>query len=379
MVARGLLKYEKSYPISQLELLAVLFAVQRFHFYIYGSQQPIQVLTDHSALVEIMDQTPVKQTIARWMFHLAQYNLAVKHIKGLTNVLPDALSRADFSSPQIVKVNLVRFSDELKYFLQDRRFVPPEERKKILDEIHQEGHVARDQMMKKLVLERQLYWPNMAADAAKRVRQCAPCMKHNVAKWGYHPRRTMSADAPMQRLQIDIMELPQCREHVAVLVIICVFSGFLFLKPLKSKSAESCAEAFMEVVWLFGPPLQIISDNASDFVNKLWARLLNLLGIQQDLIPAYYPLPKGRVERAIGSIRMTLRKYLEGDTNWRQKLGLVQFRLNSLISAATKSTPFALMFGRSPTFPTPDQKMETEDDWKQLQIEFTTIVQPTQC
>jgi len=377
MVARGLQKYEKSYPIFQLELLAILFAVQKFHFYIYGSMQPIQVLTDHSALVDIMTQSPIKQTIARWMFQLTQYNLVVRHIKGLSNILPDSLSRAEYPQAQPIKVSEVRFSDELKYFLQDRRFVPLSERKKILDDVHQEGHVARDQMMRKLVLERQLYWQNMAADVTKRVRQCAPCMKHNVAKWGYHPRRTASAEAPMQRVQIDLMELPPCQEYVAILVIICVFSGFLFLRPLKSKSAEGCAEAFLEIVWLFGPPLHIMSDNASDFVNKLWSRLLQLLGIQQDLIPAYYPLPKGRVERAIGSIRMTLRKYLEGETNWVAKLGLVQFRLNSLISAATKSTPFALMFARSPTFPTPEQKVETDDDWKQLQIEFTSIVQPT--
>jgi len=375
MAARGLLSYEKSYPIYQLELLAIVFAVNKFHLYVFGSSIPIQVLTDHSALVEIMSNEPIKQTIARWLFQLMQYNLVFKHIKGKSNTLPDILSRAEFPSPEIVKVNLVRFSDELKFFLHDRQLVPPENRQEILNQVHNEGHFAREQMMKKLVLERQVYWPKMAQDVARRVRQCAACMKHNVAKWGYHPRRTATAEFPMQSLQIDVMELPKCNDYVAVLVIICVFSGFLFLRPLKSKTAQACAEAFLDIVWLFGPPLQITSDNASDFINALWSKLLSFLGVEQKLIPAYYPLPKGRVERAIGAIRVTLRKYLEGDTNWVSKLGLVQFRLNSLIAAATKSSPFALMFGRSSSFSTHNE--EEKLDWSALQIELTSIVHPT--
>jgi len=376
MVARGLLSYERSYPIYQLELLAIVFAATKFHHYIFGSTSSIEVLTDHSALVELMAKEPVKQTVARWLFQLNQYKLVFKHIKGNTNTLPDLLSRATFPPPSVMQVSVVRFSDELKFFLQDRQLVPEENRKRLLDEVHAEGHVGRDQLMKKLVLQRQVYWPNMAADAARRIRQCAACMKHNVTRWGYHPRRTMSADRPMQKLQIDIMELPNCQGYVAVLVIICVFSGFLFLRPLKNKTAEACATAFLEVVWLFGPPLEIVSDNASDFINKLWSALLDLLGVRQEIIPPYYPLPKGRVERAIGAIRILLRKYLEGDTDWVSKLGLVQFRLNSVISAATKSTPFALMFARAPTFPPLEGKGDDIEAWENIQVELTNIVQP---
>ena len=52
-VSRRLTKSESNYTISEIELLAIIFAIERFDSYI--SRAEFEVITDHSALVDIFD------------------------------------------------------------------------------------------------------------------------------------------------------------------------------------------------------------------------------------------------------------------------------------------------------------------------------------
>lgn len=53
--SRALLQSEKNYPITELETLAVVWAVSHFHSYLYGHR--VTVYTDHSA-VKVVLETP---------------------------------------------------------------------------------------------------------------------------------------------------------------------------------------------------------------------------------------------------------------------------------------------------------------------------------
>ncbi|SAM02503.1 hypothetical protein [Absidia glauca] len=89
--ARSLSKSERNYNTTKRELLAVVFALNKFHKYLWGNH--FTLFTDHKALVYIHTQKYANPMMINWYDTLLQYNFTVAHIPGMTNILPDALSR----------------------------------------------------------------------------------------------------------------------------------------------------------------------------------------------------------------------------------------------------------------------------------------------
>ena len=66
---------ERSYSATNLECLAVVWAVQYFRKYVAGSH--FQIMTDHTAITSLMKtQNPHRQT-ARWIITLQEYDFEV--------------------------------------------------------------------------------------------------------------------------------------------------------------------------------------------------------------------------------------------------------------------------------------------------------------
>ena len=62
--SRSLQKHENNYGVSELEALAVVWAVKHFHSYLYG--HPCTVYTDHSALKSLLNTPSPSGKLARW-------------------------------------------------------------------------------------------------------------------------------------------------------------------------------------------------------------------------------------------------------------------------------------------------------------------------
>ncbi|KAJ0391755.1 hypothetical protein P43SY_010951 [Pythium insidiosum] len=83
---------QSNYPITHLECLAVVWAIQHFRPYLYGRE--FEVVTDHAALKWLMTARELERRLHRWALTLQKYNFTVVYRPGKTNVVPDALSRA---------------------------------------------------------------------------------------------------------------------------------------------------------------------------------------------------------------------------------------------------------------------------------------------
>ena len=88
---------EQKYAPTQLEVAALVYAVEHFEVYLLG--QPFTVYTDHQPLVNAFIVHLKSQTrglLARWYLRLARFlpNMKVEYKSGATNVVADALSRA---------------------------------------------------------------------------------------------------------------------------------------------------------------------------------------------------------------------------------------------------------------------------------------------
>jgi ribonuclease HI len=81
---------QKNYSATELECLAVIWAVEHFHHYL--DIKPFIILTDHSALTWL-HTSPMKGHRARWILRLQPYDFIIKHRPGKENKNADALSR----------------------------------------------------------------------------------------------------------------------------------------------------------------------------------------------------------------------------------------------------------------------------------------------
>ncbi|WJZ81289.1 hypothetical protein VitviT2T_001138 [Vitis vinifera] len=90
-VSKTLNEAQRNYTTTEKELLAVVFALDKFHAYLVGSF--IMVFTDHSALKYLLTKQDAKARLIRWILLLQEFNLQIKDKKGVENVVADHLSR----------------------------------------------------------------------------------------------------------------------------------------------------------------------------------------------------------------------------------------------------------------------------------------------
>jgi hypothetical protein len=82
---------QAKYGITELECLAVVWALKAFRPYVYGRR--VQVITDHNALVWLMSKRGPAPRLHRWALQLADYDMDLVYRPGHENVVADALSR----------------------------------------------------------------------------------------------------------------------------------------------------------------------------------------------------------------------------------------------------------------------------------------------
>ena len=95
--------------------------------------------------------------------------------------------------------------------------------------------------------------------------------------------------APMQDLSIDIKTMPQAfRGYHLLLVITCDQTNFTIAVPLRDRTAQMVAEALMcRVIYLFGPPRQIICDKATEISSAIIQAILCMLNCRLKVISPY--------------------------------------------------------------------------------------------
>ena len=77
--------------------------------------------------------------------------------------------------------------------------------------------------------------------------------------------------APMQDLSIDIKTMPQAfGGYHLLLVITCDQTNFTITVLLRDRTAQTVVEALIfRVIYLFGPPRQILCDEATEFFSAI--------------------------------------------------------------------------------------------------------------
>ena len=92
-VSRSLTKAEKNDVALELECLAIVFACQKFHHYIYGKHKLVE--TDHKPLEVITKKSilAAPRRLQRMLLQLQWYDLEIIYRPGKQQWIADILSR----------------------------------------------------------------------------------------------------------------------------------------------------------------------------------------------------------------------------------------------------------------------------------------------
>ena len=221
-------------------------------------------------------------------------------------------------------------------------------RMKVLKAAHDgAGHLGHRKVL--MIVRRKFTWPLLTKDVVQYCNSCLVCQqcsKASVRKAPMVERPVLSE--PFELLAFDLVgPLPKAKGRFRyVLTAVCMATKWPQAIPLKSITAKAVAEGMINIFSWTALPLELLTDQGTQFVGKLMRELCELLGIRQLKTTAYHPQTNGTVERMHSTLEGMLTKAHQQGMDWAQQIPFSLFALRQLPNRDTLLSPFELVFGR---------------------------------
>jgi transposase InsO family protein len=397
-ISRTLAKAEKQYSQLEKEALAIVFAVKRFHQYLFGNH--FILYSDHKPLESLLNESaPIPQMassrIQRWALTLSAYNYTIQHRPGQNLANADAFSRLPLpetpdnipvpgdvlqtihhlSEHVVTAAHLKKWTDkdpvlsrvrklvqagwptepsdpQLRPYhlrsteisvvdgcllLGSRMIIPKEGRGLVLKQLHL-SHPGICRM--KSLARSYVWWPGIDLAIEQMIRDCHVCQLHraNPPKAPLHPWE--SAKQPWSRVHIDHAG-PFLNKYY--LILIDSFSKWLEIHIVPSTSSTATISVLRSIFATHGYPQQLVSDNASGFTSSEFKSFLGSRGVEHIQTSPYHASSNGLAERAVQIFKSNMKK-LEGDLQTRIDTILFQYRITP--QTTTGLSPAEMLMGR---------------------------------
>jgi hypothetical protein len=343
-ISRALNATERRWNTTERECYAMIVTLRKQHHLLSGVE--FTLYTDHDNLLYIKD--PPSAKVLRWKLVMQQYNMKLQFIPGKDNVVADVLSRIYLITvegentpglpPTIPTPTCVRSLSKETYEL-----ILQAHNSRVG---HGDGHKTAE-----LLVRLGHSWPGMTADIREFKQMCPTCQMMDTKRPSNHPSPfSESSGRPHERINIDTLTTTpaDAAGYSMVLVIVDCFTRWVELYPLKSLNAEEAARCLLQHFGRFGAPLEIFSDNATQFINETMTYLERLEGFNHYSITPYSHEENGMVERQNKEVLRHLRAYVFDNKvarNWSLILPFIQRIMNTTRNRVTNYEPAELLFG----------------------------------
>ena len=128
------------------------------------------------------------------------------------------------------------------------------------------------------ILKRLYYLKGLKPSVEIHIKMCYQCQRRNKEVVKYATLHFDMATFPMQFISMDLIGEfypANYRNHRYVLTIICMLTAYVFCVPLKTKTAEEVIQAYIDNAYSkFGGSLKRLSDNGTEFKNKMFEQIV---------------------------------------------------------------------------------------------------------
>ena len=309
----------------------------KYKNFFQGFFLPYDFSLDLTTLQQQQSQDPVLRTVYSWLtknekpefitpiitctnFLYAYYKrFSQLFIEDSTNLISlytthtNSLTTQLTSSPNIVR-------DTIRICLPFRMF------RTVLNKLHEHSHTGIKITYN--TFSQYYYIPFLEKWLCIFIHDCIECQrnKHFNMKIQTAPIQSFSEHAPSFNCRISIDTKgpinPPSHNKSYIHVIIDAFSHFVVTVPIKSNNAKTAIKTLLHH-WIikFGPPIYLVTDRGSEYVNKQMTHFCTLMGTRPSPRTAYSPWTNGLVEVQNRNLGTHLRMFLH-DT---PKTGLSKF------------------------------------------------------
>ena len=330
------------------EAFAIYMSIKKLSFYLTDAQ--ILLRSDHKPLAKFLFKNMLNSKVNNWVMELEAFNIQFDYIKGSNNILADTLSRLiaiDPDTPTTLQeqdTNIKTLKCKLRNNRLDKEYYSLDENELLTRKVIDGGHEFRAIYLPSVLifqvlrmadddlghngfprtyvaLKRVFFWKGMKEDIRKHCKSCATCQLHKLENVKFE-RKIFKPS--LQRMDFICMDLigefhpPTSHGHRYALTAVCMLTGFTWCVPLKTKTAEEVAKAYMDHIYSsFGGSIKILTDNGMEFKNKLFKEVVEKLGTEFSIhSPPYRPQSNGKIEGFHRFLKMCIGKHINYGLEW---------------------------------------------------------------
>ena len=202
-------------------------------------------------------------------------------------------------------------------------------------------------------LKQVFFWKGMKEDIRKHCKTCATCQLHKLENVKSKRKIFRPSLQPMDFICMDLIgefHPPTSCGHRYALTAVCMLTGFTWCVPLKTKTVEEVAKAYMDHIYSnFGGSIKILTDNGTEFKNKLFKEVVIKLGTEFSIhSPPYRPQSNGKIEGFHRFLKTCIGKHINYGLEWDELTPMATACYNFFPNCNARELAFFVMFGRDP-------------------------------